>query len=191
MSSKSKTLNQPQEELLKNPNLLRTFLNLLDGEISLKEISRKTGFRPIEISFYLGQLEKVNLIKKISQVVIGSKSIEFVYEVVDRNLDLSSVVPALSTVAALDLIYGKVKYEIGEIDSRKKTDINVTIKYAQVKVKPRAFKELREKMEEIENFIREQELDDNMEGIYVNSLFIGYQLDKEDGKIALDGGKVC
>ncbi|MBM6619126.1 winged helix-turn-helix domain-containing protein [Bacillus suaedaesalsae] len=180
MEKTSKELNADQEGILQNPNVLKTFLYLLDGEISPEELSRKTGLKPLEISFHLDRLEDTNLIKKHEMVSVNGRSIHFVYRAVDRDVDLSSVVPLLSPSTTLDLIYNKVKSDISDLDTQKLLESSATIKYAQVKVKDELFNELRRKMEEIEKFIRANEIGDDEEGVYINSLMIGYRFDREN-----------
>lgn len=178
MDNNTKKLNPVQEEVLQNPNALKTFLYLLDGEISPEELSRKTGLKPLEISFHIDRMEDSLLIKKHELIAANGKSVHFVYRAVDRDVDLSGVVPLLSASTTLDLIYNKVKSDITDLDVQNVLEEFATIKYAQVKVRSDKFVELRRKMEDIEKFIHANEIGDDKEGIYINSLMVGYQFDR-------------
>lgn len=169
-------LTKEQENVLSNPNVLTTFLFLLDGRSTMDEIVRRTGFLPLECSAYLERMVEASLIRKLDQVSINNKNIQVMYEVVDQEIDLSSIVPILSTAVTLDLIYSKVKSDIANLESKETLMSNSEIKYAQVKVRSGSFERLKEMMQEMNDFIKTQEIsdgDDGDDGVTV--LLIGYK----------------
>ncbi|MGB8955964.1 MAG: hypothetical protein WCC10_11360, partial [Tumebacillaceae bacterium] len=88
MEKSRRTLNDQQQDVLTNPNVLTTFLYLLDGASSTEEISRRTGFKPLETSVYLDRMKEVGLVGHSRLAHVGGKSKQVIYEVLEPDIDL-------------------------------------------------------------------------------------------------------
>ena len=180
MEKPRRTLSEEQQNVLAHPNVLTTFLYLLDGASSTDEIARRTGFKPLETSVYLDRMKEAGLIGHSRLAHVGGKSKQVIYEVLEPDVDLSQVVPSMSARVALDLVYNKVKADIVELEAAKKLLTHSGIKYAQIRVRPEAFEQFVKLMNSVESFIREQEVPDGEESI--TFLMIGYKTDGSDGQ---------
>jgi len=178
MEKASRTLTPAQQEVLSNPNVLATFLYLLDGASSNDEIARRTGFRPLETSVYLDRMREVGLVRHARLATVGGKSVQAIYEVAEPDVDLSEVVPAMSPGVALDLVYNKVREDVTQLNLEGKLLHNSGIKYAQIRVPREAFEEFLRRMNAIEDFIRENEVTDGDANL--TFLLIGYRTDAGD-----------
>ena len=180
MEKSRRSLNDQQQHVLANPNVLTTFLYLLDGASSTEEIARRTGFKPLETSVYLDRMKEVGLVGHSRLAHVGGKSKQVIYEVLEPDIDLSQVVPSMSARVALDLVYNKVKGDIMELEAAQKLLTHSGIKYAQIRVRLEAFEQFIHMMNSIENFIHEQEVGDGEESI--TFLMIGYKTDGPEGQ---------
>lgn len=147
-----------QEEILSNPNILTTFIYLLDNPSTSGEIARKTGFSQLATSVYLDSLEKVKLIIKQGPIQGNSKSRISIYKILDPYLDLSGLTDKLNPIITMDLLYNKIKSDITTLNDLGFFNTKSTIKYSQVKVNEGTYIKVKEMMNNIENFIKENEV---------------------------------
>jgi DNA-binding transcriptional ArsR family regulator len=165
-----------QEEILSNPQILTTFIYLIDNPSTINEISRKTKLSSLATSVYLDSLERVKLITKEESPQGNSKSIVFLYKVVDPYLDLSGLTNKLNPITTLDLLYNKIRSDITRLNETGFFQTNSIIKYSQVRVKKGTYPKVKALMHELENLIKENEVDN---GEAVTLLQVAYQLNVE------------
>lgn len=172
---KQNALTPEQQLILSNPNVLTTFLRLLDGESSIEQIVKRTGYKPLEVSFYLDQMKEVGLIEQSSIQGIVGKSMQVTYEVMQPDLDLSEVVTHLRPSETLSLLVNKVQDDFKQIEQQDLVQENSLVKYAQVRIRPQAFEELRKLMDTLNEFIQQNEVKDSSE--VLTFLMVSYKND--------------
>lgn len=170
-----RTLSEAQQKVLANPNVLTTFLHLLDGASSNEDLARRTGFKPLETSVYLDRMMEVGLVGHSRLVPVGGKSIQVIYEVLEPNVDFTSIVPSLSASTALELCYNKIRTDIAQMEAAKQLNEKAGIKYAQIRVRKGAYEKFLDLMRQMEEFIQEQDVPDGEESL--TFLVIGYKGD--------------
>ncbi|MDA2092100.1 hypothetical protein [Bacillus cereus] len=165
-----------QEEILSNPQILTTFIYLLDNPATISEISRKTGFSMLATSVYLDNLEKVNLITKYESIHGTGRSITFIYRILDPFLDLSGLTDKMNPIMTLDLLYNKVKSDLTRLNDTGQFVTNSIIKYSQVRVNQGTYLKVKDLMKKLEEIIKENE---GETGEAVTLLQIAYQQNEE------------
>lgn len=162
-----------QEDVLTNPNSFLIFIHLMDRAFSSDEIARSTGLKPIEIAVHLDRMVGVRLVEAKQVIPASNKTVRVLYDVVNRNLDLSAVANQFNPLATLDLLYSKVKTDLMVLHDKKTFKTDSEIKYMQIKVNPRTFEKLQQMMHAMEKMIMEEE--NNTGEDSVTMLLIGYK----------------
>lgn len=168
-------LTAEQKEVLSHQKTLTAFIYLLDSALTLEQLSKRTGYKPIETSVYLERMKEVQLVKESKILQISGRSLQFVYEVVNPQIDLSEVVPTLSSLGTLDVLYNKMKSDLHELNSKEKLSSNSFVKYMVVKAYPKVFDQLKSKLMEVEELLQQAENADGEESVQL--LWITYKLD--------------
>jgi len=172
---KQPVLTPEQQLILSNPNALTTFLRLLDGESSIEQIVKRTGYKPLEVSVYLEQMKEVGLIEQTNTQGIVGKSVKVTYEVTQPDIDLSEVVTHLRPSETLSLLVHKVQDDFGQIEQQNLVKEHSLVKYAQVRIRPQAFEEFRKLMDTLNEFVQQNEVKDSSE--MLTFLMITYKND--------------
>lgn len=168
-------LTAEQKEVLSHHKTLTAFIYLLDSALTLEQLSKRTGYKPIEISVYLERMKDVHLVKESKILQISGRSLQFVYEVVNPQIDLSEVVPILSSLGTLDVLYNKMKTDLHELHSKNQLSSNSFVKYLVVKAQPKLFDQLKSKLMEVEELLQQAENSNGEECVQL--LWISYKLD--------------
>ncbi|HEU4964369.1 MAG TPA: hypothetical protein VFV52_11045 [Bacilli bacterium] len=168
-----RTLNESQQKVLANPSVLTTFLYLLDGASSNEELARRTGFKPLETSVYLDRMIEAGLVGHSRLVPVGGKATQKIYEVLEPNVDFTSIVPSLSASTALELCYNKIRTDIAALEAAKQLNEKAGIKYAQIRIRPDAYGKFQELMRTVEEFIKDNDATDGEESM--TFLVVGYK----------------
>lgn len=172
---KQPALTPEQQLILSNPNALTTFLRLLDGEGSIEQIVKRTGYKPLEVSVYLEQMKEVGLIEQTNTQGIVGKSVKVTYEVTQPDVDLSEVVTYLRASETLSLLVHKVQDDFKQIEQQNLVNDHSLIKYVQVRIRPEAFEEFRKLAGTLNEFIQQNEVKDSSEAM--TFLMIAYKND--------------
>lgn len=168
-----------QKEVLSHQKTLTAFIYLLDSSLTLEQLSKRTGFKPIEISVYLERMKDVHLVKESKILQLSGRSLQFVYEVVNPQIDLSEVVPALSSLGTLEVLYNKMKSDLNELSTKQKLSTNSFVKYIVVNTHSDLFDQLKSKLMEVEELLQKAESSDGEESVQL--LWITYKSDNSSG----------
>lgn len=156
-----------QEKVLSNHKILDTFIHLLDQPSTIEELSRRTNYNQLELSVFIDKMEEVNLVVQNKVIRTNGKSLQFVFEVVDPQLDLSNLTNIISPLITLDMLYNKIKNDLTKNKPKNEILEDARIKYSQVKVKFNSFAKLISMMDEMENFLKDNETDEHEEGVTI------------------------
>jgi hypothetical protein len=172
---KQNVLTPEQQVVLSNPNVLTTFLRLLEGESSIEQIVKRTGYKPLEVSFYLDQMKEVGLIEQSNTKALVGKSMQVTYEVMQPDLDLSGVVRHLRPSETLMLLLNKVQDDFGYLEQQELLQDQTLVKFAQVRIRTQAFDEFRKLMDTLDEFVQQNEVKDSSESM--TFLMVTYKTD--------------